>query len=76
MNIMASVKADPNRFLSSFGKNAVSFWLHHAACGIPPPQPGPKPRPPAVEAQSPRTGPPGKSEEKTDSLKYILTIFC
>ena len=30
----------------------VFFWLHRVACGILVPQPGIKPAPPAVEAQS------------------------
>ena len=39
----------------------VVVWPRHMARGILVPLPGIQPMPPAVEAQSPTTGPPGKS---------------
>ena len=40
------------------------FWPHHTACGILVPRPGIEPAPPALEAWSLNTGPPGKSLNK------------
>ena len=50
-------KASARRIYFAF---SLSFF-GCTACGIPVPQPGIEPVPPAVEEQSPNTDPPGKS---------------
>ena len=59
--ILFSAEAEPFYFIPSMANNMAvygstpfffSFWLHCTACGILVPQPGIKPAPPALEAQS------------------------